>query len=179
MANVILIRGTHGTSVSRVTIIQKEGFKTTQGRLGQGAYFWSDGPFAEYLANSWWKYQQAKGKFAEDTNQDCGLVLVELKIEEQYFLDLNDKEIKDGLAQLCMSKNIRYKTSTREVAATIACFVSELEKELGHKFKVMESTIAPPPRNYTEKYPISTIGAPNCCIVFDTDCINIISVGCC
>lgn len=176
----IEVRGAHGTSVSRANSIQKNGFQKSNGRFGRGVYFWSESPYAEYLAKSWWNFQSTtKDLYKYDSNKGCAVIWGLCQLLENEFLDLDNKEIKKRLAELCIKRNLGYSINTRKLAATIVLFVSMLEKTLGNSFKVIETTVATAPKEFVEKYPISALGAPSCLIVFDEACINITTVGIC
>lgn len=178
MADIITLEGTHGTTVSRALSIEANGFKTCEGRLGTGAYFWSGSPYAEYLAKSWWDFDKYRKKYWKDENKKCAIIWAHFIVEEDRFLDLDDKEIKNSLAELCLRKGIGFSVRDRELAATIMRFVSGIEEKLGIKFKIMESTISTAPKEFVTKYPLSVLGSPSCYIVLDTTCIKIIRIDC-
>lgn len=179
MEKTINPQGTHGTTVSRAANIQLNGFEISKGRLGKGAYFWSDSPYADYLAQSWWKFSYKDGRYTADKNKECAIIWATFQIKEDELLDLDDKELKKGLAELCLNKGIGYTAKTHELAAIITCFVVQIEKKLGLKFRILESTIATAPKEFVDKYPIGALGEPTCYVVLDTACIVINSVAIC
>ncbi|MGB5686330.1 MAG: hypothetical protein WBM35_10980, partial [Candidatus Electrothrix sp.] len=152
MSSDIEIDGTHGTSVSRVASIQQEGFKPTNGRLGVGIYFWSKSIYSEYLACSWWRQQYEKGGYRDDKNTACGIINAKFRLEEKYFLDLNDKILKEKLAVICQEQNIKYRTDARQCAAVISLFVKKLEDKFNRQFKLLEMPVAPPDPKYAPNY---------------------------
>jgi hypothetical protein len=171
--------GTHGTTVSRADAIRKSGFERSKGRFGKGVYFWSHSPYAEYLARAWWRFEYERNHYSSDKHQGCAILWAEFKIEENDLIDLDNKEIKTHLAMLCKNKGIGYNAKGEEVAAIIMLFVSQIENQLGHRFKIMETTTTPAPKKFVEKYPISALGAPSCYVVLDTGCIVIKDVTFC
>jgi hypothetical protein len=179
MGNEIELKGSHGTSISKARVIQKEGFKVSRGRLGIGVYFWRNNAYAEYLAESWWEFEFSKGKFKRDQNQGCSVIWANFKIEDNDFLDLNDKDINDGLAKFCIEKKLSFSNATREMASLITAYISRLENKLNHSFKVIESTVSTAPREFINKYPLAVLGSPSCYIVFNTECISIYKVEIC
>lgn len=174
------VRGVHGTSVSRAQGIQINGFQKSRGRFGIGVYFWSESPYAEYLAKSWWNFQNTtKNRYSKDKNKGCAVIWGRCQSLENEFLDLDNREIKNRLAELCIEKKLGYTTNSRNLAAIIVLFVSKLEEKLGITFKVIETTVATAPKEFVENYPIGALGAPSCLIVFDEACINITKVSIC
>lgn len=176
MSTDITLQGTHGTSASRAKSIETHGFKKGKGRLGKGVYFWSFSPYAEYLAKSWWEFFSSQGRYNADGNKKCAIIWAQFRIKEDEFLDLDDKEIKNSLAELCRKEKIGCSIENRELAATIVCFVSKIEEKLGQKFKILESTISTPPKDFVKEYPLSVLGAPSCYVIFDPACIFLTKV---
>jgi hypothetical protein len=179
MSEEIELAGVHGTSVTRTQSIQKNGFRKSLGRLGEGVYFWSDNPFAEYLAKAWWEFESSRNAYKDDENPNCSTIQASFQIEENDYLNLDERDIKNALAQLCIDQKLGYSANSKEMAATVMAFVERLEKKMDHKFKVMESTVSTAPKRFVDRYPVALLGAPSCCIVFDETCIKILKVGIC
>lgn len=176
MTEEIELSGTHGTTASKADSIRDTGFKKSKGRLGRGVYFWRENPFAELLAKSWWKFETSRKRYAADSNKCCCVICARFKIKVNEYLDLDDKDIKDGLACLCIEKNLGYLTSDIEMAALITAFVKRLETKLDLEFKVIQSTVSTAPKHFVEEYPIKVIGSPSCYVVFCESCIEITNI---
>ena len=172
MENSFSLHGSHGTTVEKSKSIQEKGFEKSKGRFGDGIYFWCESPYAEYLAKSWWRFCVFDGRYAGGECNDCAIVWADIEINENEFLDLDQKDIKYNLATLCLKCGIGYEAKNREIASIITTFLSMLEEELDCKFKVIETSTAMN-KKFMEQYPISIIGAPGCYVVFDKRCIMI------
>jgi len=173
MGEVINLEGTHGTSTSRFKKINQKGFNKSKGRLGKGAYFWVNGEYAVYLAQSWWKYQQAKGHYSSDDDSSCVVIIATLKTEEKYFIDLTSDRFKEGLAKLCKENDIGDTNNNDEIASLIDLYIQTIEATFGHQFKILKNTIPAPKGKYCKEYPKGVLGHPQGYIVFDTTCITI------
>lgn len=179
MSNDTIRGGAHGTSVTRANKIQKLGFKPSSGVLGTGVYFWKNGPYSRYLAWSWWKYKSSEQRYKFDSDRRCCTIEAVFDINEQEFLDLEDKDIKEAFATLCFEKKLTRSSHRRECAAILNSFIQRLEDKLGIVFKVMESSVTTPPPKFCDGYPLSSLGAPRCYIVFDSACVRITNVMMC
>jgi hypothetical protein len=179
MEKQIELQGCHGTSISRSLLIQLNGFKKAEGRLGTGVYFWRDGFHAKNLAYGWWSYQLSEKCFVTDKNSNACIIWVKIGIGEEEFLDITSPEINEGFAQLCSKLQLKYDASKKQLAKAMTMFIDNLEKELNCKFKIVESMVAPPPKGFVPDYPIKALGAPRCYIVYDETCITISKVDVC
>lgn len=172
MGNAIVLEGRHGTTQSRSASIQATGFKPELGRRGTGAYLWSNSHYAEYLAKSWWRFKLEKKLYENDTNKKCSVILARLQIQEEEFIDLDEKFLKDEIALLCLEKDLNADTKDEEISGLYDMFLSRIEKKLGSEFKVHESAVATPSRKHFFNYPERILGPPRCYIVRDISCIK-------
>jgi hypothetical protein len=166
------LKGTHGTTETRAFSIKKNGFKISLGRVGNGVYFWCDGPYAEKLAEAWWEFCSDSGDYNSDPEKDCAILITSLNISENEYLDLEQKEIKSQLATLAVTK-LRRPREHADIHAVRTLFIRQLETKLRVTFKVIETSVSPPPKRYCEFYPIELLGAPHCYLALDNSCIVI------
>ncbi|MDD2468573.1 MAG: hypothetical protein PHI97_31740 [Desulfobulbus sp.] len=176
---VIVLEGSHGTTKSRADSIQATGFRMEGGRRGTGAYFWCEGAYAEYLAKSWWNFGLTKKIFKDDTDKTCSVISVQLQVQEDEFIDLEDKFLKNEIADLCLKNDLDSSAKDEEISGFYDMFLSQLEKKLGKEFKVHESAVNTAGSTYFPKYPERILGPPHCYIVRDPNCIELLDISNC
>jgi len=169
---MLTLKGTHGTTRSRIKKINIEGFKLSGGLVGKGIYFWSDGPYAHDLAVAWWEFNCSRNSYKVDEDITCTVILAFFLIEDHEFLDLEQKVIKDELASIAKKRNLNI-YDKRGASSVRALFIDRLEKRLSVKFKVIETSVTLPGKKFSNFYPLMLIGSPHCYIVLDTNCIQI------
>ncbi len=179
MGDLIVLQGSHGTTKSRADSIQTSGFKMGGGRRGTGAYFWCEGPFALYLAECWCKFGLAKNIYNDDKDKNCSVISVQLQVQDDEFIDLEDKFLKNEIANLCLKHNLDASTKDEEISGFYDMFLSQLEEKLGKEFKVHESAVNTAGSTHFPKYPEKVLGPPHCYIVRDSSCIELLKVSIC
>lgn len=165
-------QGTHGTSATNAQAIAETQFQLASGRAGTGVYFWLDEEFSEVLAIGWYKYLKSIGRFKSDRNPECAIVIAEIQADESDILDFEDSSIKRQILKLAQKRKIDF-YNTKALAALSNLFISQLEGKLKVTFKIIILKVAPPPKDFCRKYPITIIGAPLCCVARSTECITI------
>ncbi len=168
---MITIEGSHGTSVSRAQLVQKNGFRQGSGRGGTGVYFWL-GPYYIELAVGWYNFLASKNEFINDENPSCAVIIALIKADESEVLNLEDETLKNEIAVVVKKQGINPKNK-RAVAKLYDSFIMRLEQKLQVKFKAVKIRVGFPPLEFIKDYPISIIGAPLCCITRDPGCVTI------
>ena len=167
-----IIEGSHGTSKSRSERIMNEGFKLSSGRYGTGAYFWKKSYYYIELAKSWYMQAHHKGVYTEDSNDECAILIVELKCLKRRLLDFEKTDLKDKIAKLAAEKGIEI-TDNERISGLYDMFIKRLERESRCTFQLYCTRVAPPYRKFFPEYPIRIIGAPECIISRDQSCIQV------
>jgi hypothetical protein len=167
---MLQLEGIHGTTVSRTKKIGKTGFLSAKGRAGSGIYFWRVGTYSRDLAVGWWRFQSEKGCYGGDNDTRCAMICVLLLVEDNEYLDLENPELKEQLAELTRQKKPQSGTASR--AALYDLFIRMLEQKLKLKFRVIGVRVTPPPSRHCS-YPEAILGWPFCFMVRDGACITI------
>lgn len=168
-----LPKGTHGTTWSRGKSIQEEGFRLSNGRVGRGAYFWRESPYAYDLAVAWWDFSlRDKKSYEEDEDVRCAVIWASFRIKEEELLDLTRKDVNDGLAAFARKRNLRAKNE-EEVANLRAWFISWLGEKMNVDYKVIETSITLPPKRYRPFYSLELLGNPSCYLVKSKEVIRL------
>ncbi|MDE7291938.1 MAG: hypothetical protein K2N58_07825 [Treponemataceae bacterium] len=163
----------HGTNETAKESILKTGFKCSEedsgkiGRRGFGAYFWKAIPGHEDVCE-----RLAFGFVHRNSSfENCvaWCIKVEIKVEDDKFLDFNDEFLKGKVLSFCN----RFRKRDRDFAGKVYNLVlGEMEKELGFRILAYEVSVTPPKSCY---FPIDLIGMPNCIVVRDKSLIEIIT----
>lgn len=168
MAKIIL-KGSHGTTVSRADNIRKEGFKRIIGRRGTGIYFWRDGHYCRQLSISWWKQKLDERDYSGDSDTRCVVIIGIFKLEDNEYLNIDNYEFQEKIAYLADKKKVG--GDKRKLAALYDFCISRLEQRQGIKFKIVEMRVSPPLKKYCEYYQFYAVGNPYCYLVRVVDCI--------
>ena len=164
----------HGTTSSRAKKIKELGFLKGHGRAGKGIYFWKESPFFIYLAVGWYKYMVGEyDKYSKDKDRTCSVLVAELQAKQDEILDLENDKLKEMITDLYCKFRIDF-NDRNQISLLYELFIEEIEKELGTVFKILVIKTAPPKIDYCENYPLPVIGAPQCCVARNTDCIKLI-----
>jgi hypothetical protein len=164
-------KGIHGTSLSRSQKIREKGFLTSVGRVGPGIYFWMDGAYARTLAIGWYRQSLAENRYKDDKSVECVLIYVTLAAEDNEVLDLENRTISEKLGKLSLEKKVKPNERNKQ-KYLVGFFISELEKEMNIKFKIVLVKVAAPKEQYCD-YPTRFMGAPLCCVARNSDCITV------
>ncbi len=167
---MITIEGSHGTSVSRAQLVQKNGFRQGTGKGGTGVYFWL-GPYYIELAVGWYKFLASKNRFSNDENPSCAVIIALIKADESEVLNLEEEVLKNEIAAVVKKQGIDPRNKNA-VAKLYDSFIMRLEQKLQVKFKAVKVRVGIP-LEFLKDYPISIIGAPLCCIAREIGCITI------
>ena len=174
--SMITIKGSHGTTASRVDNIRKSGWNYSRGRGGTGVYFWKECEHYIQLAEGWYKYVCATKKYNGDKDLSCKIIIARLEAEEAEVLDFdNHRELKIYVYEIAKKYKIDY-SDKRKLSALYDLFITELEKKKTVKYKIVTLEVAPPPKEHCPWYPIVILGPPICCAVRDKNCITITDV---
>ncbi len=166
---VLILKGTHGTTVARANSIKVNGFDLDKGRRGTGIYFWADSPYSRNLAIAWWDFRLSQEDFAGDNDLRCSVIHSEIKTDQNEYLNLDKHDIKKRVAELAIKKKIGFKKDN--IAGLYDLFIKTIEKNGEKKINVLEACLSPPPSCsfYHEKI----LGNPSCFIVRAAKCVNI------
>ena len=143
---------------------------TSDGRVGPGIYFWMEGAYDRILAIGWYKQSLAENRYKDDKSVDCVLIYVTLTAEDNEVLDLENRTISEKLGKLSLEKKVKPNERNKQ-KYLLGFFISELEKEMKIKFKIVLVKVAAPKEQYCE-YPMRFMGAPLCCVARNNDCIT-------
>jgi hypothetical protein len=167
---MLTLTGTHGTPVTNVAFIQKQGFKSCPGRKGSGAYFWayrSDVERAKQLGFDWCLRSGSK---------DCAVLVCSFACDESVYLDFESLEHKEGFRAISDAMISRMPTLEAKRSMFISnlydYYVRKLEKELSISYAVFHAEVAPP-KNNVQIYDVSVFGGLNCYIVKHASLIKI------
>lgn len=177
------MKGTHGTSRSRVAQIRRTGFNISgQGRRGSGAYFWAyiDDSMQGYvrdLARHWWLYCRKNGTYSKDEDKECGVIFVSFDVLDHQMISFENQEVRERLIKYGSNIYQRLKGTEEEKTSKIYdMFVDDYEKKTGASVKVVSVKIQQPKKFNNIKLgymSLDVTGHPLCYVVKDTSCINI------
>jgi hypothetical protein len=98
--------GTHGTSVHRASIIERDGFTGRAGRGGTGVYLWRQSEYAFELAAAWYRFRNAKDEYHDEPEQGGVVLIADVLASEDEHMDLEAAEVKDRVAELAIAVGI-------------------------------------------------------------------------
>lgn len=172
-----LLKGTHGTSRSCASLIEKTGFQIggRGGRGGSGVYFWSyrtNDSIAKELAGYWHQDQLNANRYVLDGDKSCAIIFVELTVKDGEYLDLTDDDIKARFVTYSrhVLRHTRGYPRKRALTRVYDLFVKHIEKLMDVSISVVRVNL-PPPGSYTVS--IGIVGAPGCYIVKEPSVISI------
>lgn len=180
------LKGTHGTSHSRATLIEREGFKegTDAGRRGTGVYLWGYidptlEQYAEALAIGWWRFAQSERRYARDADKSCSVIYVGLSVSEADF-DFEGQVLREHFIKFAneVYKRIRKgKSYNCGVGQVYDLFLKQIEDRTKKRFGVVHVRVSPPPKDYYESaLPLDLTGHPSCYVVRNLSLIDNIRV---
>ncbi|MDA3810822.1 MAG: hypothetical protein PF518_10920 [Spirochaetaceae bacterium] len=166
--------GTHGTTISRAESLCRTGFEISAGRGGTGAYFWRNNSYATVLAKGWYDNATRRGDYSKDINKKYSCLSVRISLSEEFYLNLEDPEIRDHLALVLKMRGLGWESSKdrEKLAQVFDMFISDLESDLGIEYEAWQIRIAAPNK---VDYPYNALGHPICYIVKNKKRITIIS----
>ncbi len=151
--------GAHGTSAESAREIKKAGFLSGNGRVGNGAYFWTIidesaecRELAGGLAYKWAEMARKRG--AISSSSQLSVVYVEVDVSEDEVINLDEPALHYAL-WACLRRGLEEKLGVdvfssalpdvkrmvREcesfIFGMIESFIREIEQELGVSFKVV------------------------------------------
>jgi len=172
LKNMLILCGTHGTSVSRAEKIKNEGFRLFPGRRGTGTYFWRKGEYSRLLSVAWWDQCCKRGIYGNDKHQKCAVIYAEFHIRNEEYCDISTFEVKERIAKIIESKQID-KKNPKKLAALYDYAIALFEKKNNVRLKVVESLVSVPKSKICDRYPLIALGYPHCYAVRVPDCITI------
>lgn len=175
-----MMKGTHGTCVSRANSIKDNGFSgSANGKRGAGAYFWgytNDGlrGYVRELAISWWRYALEKPRsYHKEKDQRCCVIYVTLDAKNSEILDLEKQVLRDIFFDYCNKTLPRLEGDPeKNIPVVYDMFVGDIERKLKKKFKIVHVKVQQP-RNTKKLLPLDITGQPSCYVVKDLACIGI------
>jgi hypothetical protein len=173
-AIMIELEGIHGTSSSKADQIRKSKFKIRTGRGGKGAYFWRHNKYSGILAYCWFLQAKYNGRYSGDRDKTFAEIKVKIKVPTNSFLDLEDPDIRENLADFAVSKGIDTDNDRKRMAELIEAFVTETERVLSSDIKVLQLRL-PIPHDCRD-YPSAMMGFPISYIVRNESIITIIEI---
>lgn len=175
-----MMKGTHGTCVSRAISIRQHGFrKSDKGLRGSGAYFWGYTrdtleKYVRDLAVAWWKFAHATRNFYKDEeDKRCCVLYASLESAESDVFDFEHQEIRDRFHEYSL-KTLPRLTGTDEEkrSAVYDMYLGEVEARLKKEFKIVHVKIQQPKKFPREEHlPLDITGQPSCYVVKDLSCI--------
>jgi hypothetical protein len=164
-------KGTHGTTQTRADSIKAGGFQLANHpqMRGGGVYFWKDGVYAKNLATGWYRFSLENNKYRGDRNTGCFVIGASFSCDDsKEYLRLDD------LQEVIASRAKEFSThlSKKEISRFYDIIISETEKELHTKIKIIETSVGLPAReNCFPFYDLNLLGCPRTYIVRDVECI--------
>lgn len=125
------------------------------------------------LAKGWYRYRFAGQKFRGDRNPMGVVVYVIAETTEDRYLDITDQDVIDEVAELARQSSIDT-ADPEQIGAVYERYIVELEAEIGEKFDVLETTVAPPPVDFCPDFSIRLQSSPRCYIMRRSECLRIL-----
>lgn len=178
----MIMKGTHGTCVSRANLIKTNGFSgSSQGKRGTGAYFWGytrDAlhDYVRELAIAWWRYALEKPRYYQkELDQRCCVIYVHLTSDPLDVLDFENQQLRDRFFEYCHKVHPRLTGSEEEKTSTIYdMFISDIERKLERTFKIVHVKVQQPSKT-RKMLPLDITGQPSCYVVKDLSCISVVN----
>ena len=158
-----MLRGTHGTCVSRAESITVHGFGTGRGLRGSGVYFWSYTiesleDYVRALAIAWWRFaKDSKQHYKNEYNQSCSILYVSFNLDQNDILDLENQLLRDKFieySQKILPKLDKHSDSNEEKIRTIYdMFVKDIENWQKKHTKLYMLKFRDQERCYLNTYP--------------------------
>lgn len=145
-----VLRGTHGTSLSRAKVIENKSMfsPSADGYLGIGVYFWAyekDVLFAKELARSWWTFQDKKfNKYKADAEPDLAILDVEISHPGDEYLDISSEYFSGLLVALAISRKIE--NNKEKINQLKVVLLKEIEEDKKINFSVIKLLVDTPPK---------------------------------
>ena len=175
---MILLKGTHGTSVSNSMSIRKDGFKPSGGRRGDGVYFWKEGPYALLLARESYEHRRVAGGFTGQKIQNRAVIKVVIELEEESYVDLtsgdNYDELEVYMAKIRGSFPPGGRARHEFIERVFNFFFVLLRRECEHTLKVVYVCVPSPVKKGS--FDVDVLGHPRCYVVWDSSIIEISEV---
>ncbi len=170
---MIVLKGTHGTSVSNSEGIESDGFRKTNGLRGRGVYFWKDGPYSKLLARESYQHKLSSGGFAGQVDMSYAAVLVDIRSPKDGFVDFTNGEWR-GYLESYFANIARLPTGDRRnvVSAAYNLFFYKLKQKVEFELTVV-CLFVPSPEGRKGKYPVDVLGHPCCYVAMDEGAIKI------
>jgi hypothetical protein len=157
---MMTLRGSHGTCVSKADRAIRNGFHGRRGRGGTGVYLWKDSKLSLELAKRWYYLRKGEGAYDSEDNQSGIILLLSISVHEREHVDFEDTQWKDELFEVAQAQGFPTdKAGYSHYGALYDFYLSELEKEVGYTIAVVELRVAWPKDTYPE-YPVGLMGAP-------------------
>jgi len=174
-----MMKGTHGTCVSRATSIRQNGFsRSAQGRRGSGVYFWGYTIdelelYVRNLAISWWRFaHQKRNDYREEEDPRCCVLFATLQSNSTDVFDFENQQIRDKFVEYSAKTLPRLTGSDDEKISTIYdMYLERVESLYDKKYKIIHVKV-PQPSNFQKLLPLDITGQPSCFIVKDLSCIT-------
>jgi hypothetical protein len=171
MINMLTLRGSHGTTVSRAKKIRQQGFKIfRQGGFLTGIYFWRHGRFADDLSEGWWRMRFGRGEFQNDGDTRFAVIHAILSVDEDSYLDMESFEVKEEMWNLAEETGLK---DVKDRAKLYDKFIEIMERGKKIKVKVAELRVSLP-NGHFDCYPMKILGPPFCYAARDVACIQVL-----
>ena len=87
---LLLLKGTHGTTKSRVeSILLSRNIHPAIGTRGHGSYFWRFNSFAEELGVCWHKKNLSEKRYDTDEDKSCAVFTANIDVDENNYYNIN------------------------------------------------------------------------------------------
>jgi hypothetical protein len=168
------LEGIHSTSGTRCTLIKKEGWRTGDGRVGTGVYFWKKGTYWDNLARGWHAQMNSEHRFDGESKPGyCGLKCA-LQVDENDYLNLDQEMVQEEIAKAWHLRHGMKREDLETMCGFYNGFLTDLEAKMKTTFRIIERRVAPPKPDFCS-YPRKVVGDPGCYIVRDPSCISILN----
>ncbi|WP_447778336.1 hypothetical protein [Aeromonas veronii] len=176
-----MMKGTHGTCVSRANAIKISGFKKSENGLrGSGTYFWgyTRDALQDYVRNlaiSWWRFAHTKKhSYKDDQNPRCCVVYATLEAGEDDILDFENQAIRDRFFEFALKTKPRLTGEESDITSRLYdMFINEAEDKLEKEFRIIHVKVQQP-ANTPKHLSLDITGQPSCYVVKDLSCITTI-----
>lgn len=173
-------RGTHGTTMHRADLIEKEGFGVTAvGRAGSGVYLWAyieDSTVAHELAVGWYESQRKAGKYSDESQPKWAVLHAEIDVDDADCLDCNNPRFREALVawlrKLGRSPTEGY--SEKDLSQAYNALIKRVEVQRARPFSIIQ-TCVPLPNKMAYKEKIVGADPFVCLVKRDEDRLKVIN----
>jgi len=167
----LTFQGSHGTTKDAYNGIRERGFLLGDGRYGEGAYFWLEGPHYEKLAEEWCVERKKENKYSSISSSLC-IIFVKMTCDKDNFLDLENWKLRVRLNEMAIARKIN-QNDIQRIGTLYSVFIETYERCLKTAVWIYQVRVTMPNNS---KYPFRVMGNPMCLVVKNTNCIFIESI---